>query len=170
MTLRKSKKHKYVSIGLFFVSLVFKTSDSIFLRLNNYLFKILIVGDSGVGKSALLKQFTQSFKNVIRTWIEEIKSASVKPANCVLVGNKCDLEGNERVVPREEGELFAKAHNMIYIETSAKSGENVEDLFHQSAKEIKNDFDRGIPLTSKPQVNIIKSHPTGKPLLKTCCN
>ena len=43
----------------------------------------------------------------------------------LLVGNKNDLKF-EREVTTEEGQEFADKHNLIYFETSAKSGDNVE--------------------------------------------
>ena len=48
-----------------------------------------------------------------------------------LVGNKSDLVNN-RVVSREEADNFAKDHNLPYIETSAKEGVNIEELFENS--------------------------------------
>lgn len=46
----------------------------------------------------------------------------------LLVGNKNDLKF-EREVTTEEGQEFADKHNLIFFETSAKSGDNVESSF-----------------------------------------
>jgi len=46
----------------------------------------------------------------------------------LLIGNKNDLKF-EREVTTEEGQEFADKHNLIFFETSAKSGENVESSF-----------------------------------------
>jgi Ras-related protein Rab-2A len=46
---------------------------------------------------------------------------------CILIGNKSDLE-NKRQVSKEEGERFAKDNNLIFLETSAKTSQNVEDV------------------------------------------
>lgn len=46
----------------------------------------------------------------------------------VLVANKIDLE-QERVISTEKGKELAKNLNLAYLETSAKTGENVTKLF-----------------------------------------
>lgn len=54
----------------------------------------------------------------------------------LLVGNKIDL-GEERVIPKEEGEVFAKANRLLgYIEISAKTGEGCEGMFESLAENI----------------------------------
>ena len=57
--------------------------------------------------------------------------------NCIvmLVGNKVDL-ADRRCVSREEAEEFARTHDMEYLETSAKKGTNIEEVFLRSATEI----------------------------------
>lgn len=41
-----------------------------------------------------------------------------------------------REVSYEEGEQFAKKNNMIFYETSAKSGKNIEEMFLVSVKDV----------------------------------
>nr|MDO8085947.1 Rab family GTPase [Candidatus Sigynarchaeum springense] len=72
----------------------------------------------------------ETFKHV-KTWMEEFKIVR-KPIPIVLVGNKIDLEG-AREVSKGEGEELAKELNLSYIETSAKEGSNVEEVFEMLA-------------------------------------
>ena len=74
-----------------------------------------------------------SFEN-ISSWIEECKNTAPKSILMVLVGNKCDLDNRE--VTEEEGREFAEKNGMIFFETSAKTGKNVEELFKESVKVI----------------------------------
>lgn len=38
----------------------------------------------------------------------------------IIVGNKCDIPQNERVVSSEEGLLLAEKYKVSFLETSAK--------------------------------------------------
>ncbi|KAI7905695.1 P-loop containing nucleoside triphosphate hydrolase protein [Cokeromyces recurvatus] len=157
----------------------------------NYIIKYIIVGDSGVGKSCLLLQFTdkqfypgreltigvefgtrfikvadgkqiklqiwdtKAFEVLHKVIIEEqqfmiyldekhlnmfrrdIRNHANPHTTIVLVGNKCDLNERHRQVTREEGEKFAKENDIpLFIETSAKSAENVEKVFAEAAENI----------------------------------
>ena len=51
----------------------------------------------------------------------------------ILVGNKCDLNEN-RQVSKERGKQLADSYGIPFIETSAKSNENIEKLFVDSTK------------------------------------
>ena len=60
----------------------------------------------------------------------------------VLIGNKVDLEDN-RQVSYEEGSVFAEKNGMLFFETSAKTGKNIEEIFLKSSMEIAKKIDSG---------------------------
>jgi len=64
-------------------------------------------------------------------WISSIKKSVKKTIPMILIGNKADLE---RDIDREEAEDLAKRLNCVYMETSAKTGANVEVAFESIAK------------------------------------
>lgn len=158
-----------------------------------YLFKFIIIGDTGVGKSCLLLQFTdhrfrndhdltigvefgcailtikdrplklqiwdtsgqEKFKSLTRSyyrgaagallvydvtrrrsfdqvtrWLEEARQNGNPGLSIALVGNKTDLDSS-REVSESEGAKFAEDHGLLFIETSAKSGAQVDQAFSQ---------------------------------------
>ncbi|OAF67903.1 Ras-related protein Rab-19 [Intoshia linei] len=180
----------------------------------DYLFKLLLIGDSGVGKSCILLRFSdkvytdsyistigvdfkiRTFKledktvklqiwdtagqerfrtitnsyyrgaqgiiivfdvcdqetfNSVSTWLKEVKSYAVDNVRCLLVGNKID-DVEKRVVNYDTAKAFADEHKIEYFETSAKSGENVEESFIRLSTDIKNKLDR-IPVNTGNSTN-----------------
>ena len=96
----------------------------------------------------------------LEEWIQNIyDSVSIDEKVIFLVGNKIDSPN--RVVKREEAEAFAKNKNFRYFETSAKTGEGVEELFDELYNTIYN-------LNKKCENNVkednlkLKSGKTGK--------
>ena len=195
-----------------------------------YLFKNIIVGDDGVGKSCLLLQFTdkrfqpvydmtigvefgarqvavdekniklqiwdtagkESFRSITRsyyrgaagcllvyditrresfqhltTWVEDVRSHSNPNMTIMLVANKTDLAA-KRAVTREEGEQFARDHGLLFMETSAKTGSNVEEAFVALANKIHEKIELGVIDQADPEVEmkgvkIGTEHPAYRP-------
>ena len=75
-----------------------------------------------------------SFKRLTE-WIFELELYCKDEPVKLLVGNKCDLEEN-REVTKVEAMEFAKKHNILYMETSAHSGDEVEYAFEVVTTEI----------------------------------
>uniref|UniRef100_A0A9J2Q8D3 Uncharacterized protein n=1 Tax=Ascaris lumbricoides TaxID=6252 RepID=A0A9J2Q8D3_ASCLU len=169
----------------------------------HYQYRLILIGDSTVGKSSLLKYFTEGktaeiidptvgvdfyarvieikpgyriklqlwdtagqekFRSITRSyyrnsvgvivvydisnratfehvaqWLNEaeVNVGGPQPGQCVfqLVGHKADLNADRQVM-YEEGEYFAKYHRIKFIETSAVTGENVQEAFTMVAREI----------------------------------
>eukprot|EP00052_Salpingoeca_macrocollata_P004195 m.39891 g.39891 ORF g.39891 m.39891 type:complete len:208 (+) comp14049_c0_seq1:61-684(+) len=65
-------------------------------------------------------------------WIDDVRTERGQDVIIMLVGNKTDLT-DKRQVSSEEGEAKAKELNVMFIETSAKAGYNVKQLFKRVA-------------------------------------
>lgn len=75
-----------------------------------------------------------SFENVER-WIKEIKAMGDKSIYLVLVGNKSDLEPS-REVSVEEGQIKAQNNGIAFMETSAKTADNIDIVFDQLSHKV----------------------------------
>uniref|UniRef100_A0A3B3U0Z7 small monomeric GTPase n=1 Tax=Poecilia latipinna TaxID=48699 RepID=A0A3B3U0Z7_9TELE len=76
---------------------------------------------------------------ICQAWLTEIHEYAQQDVVLMLLGNKADATHN-RVVKREDGEKLAKEFGVPFMETSARSGLNVELAFTAVAKELKHRF------------------------------
>nr|XP_020475026.1 ras-related protein Rab-8B-like [Monopterus albus] len=164
----------------------------------DYLFKLLLIGDSGVGKTCLLFRFSEdsfnttfistigidfkirtieldgkrvklqiwdtagqerfrtittayyrgamgimlvydicnekSFEN-IKNWIRNIEEHASPDVEKMILGNKCDMT-DRRQVSKDRGEKLAIDYGVKFLETSAKSSLNVEEVFYTMGRDI----------------------------------
>ena len=76
-----------------------------------------------------------SFYNV-NEWIKEIKENNSEDSIIVLIGNKSDLS-KPRIIPKVLIEDYCKKNEIEnYFETSAKTGENVHEIFKNLLKQL----------------------------------
>jgi len=171
-----------------------------------YIFKYIIIGDSAVGKSSIMRQFVNNefedsrtstvgvefgtkqitigdnvavvqlwdtagqerFRSVTRqyyrgsacallifdisrrntfasltNWLSDAKNYTNPHTQFVLVGNKADLK-DQRHVSHEEAQKFAQDNKIPYIETSAKTRDNIEEVFTMTAKKIFQNIETGV--------------------------
>ena len=73
--------------------------------------------------------------NSVSTWIEDFKNQSPTTVSIILVGNKSDLN-DRRQVNTEEGQELANKLGIQFYEISAKTGDNVNEIFYNSVDEI----------------------------------
>ena len=80
----------------------------------------------------------KSYDN-IKKWINEIKEEISENVTIVLIGNKIDNE-KERKISKEQGEKLANDYNVSFFETSAKTGQGVnESVFYLVQKILESD-------------------------------
>ena len=180
-----------------------------------YIFKLILIGNSGVGKSSILnrymnKTFEDSYKCTIGVdflmksieingktvklqlwdtagqekyksmvasyyrganvafvvfdltnhesfdslplWIENYYRNGPEQKNIILIGNKKDMI-DDRKVTQEEAELFSQTNNMMYFETSAKEGDNIEYVFTYAAEQLLEFYSNTEDVNLKRQIN-----------------
>lgn len=73
--------------------------------------------------------------NALEAWLSDARTLASPNIIILLVGNKRDME-DEREVTFIEASNFAQENELVFLETSAKSGENVEEAFLKCSKTI----------------------------------
>ena len=96
-----------------------------------------------------------SFDN-IREWVRDIKEEVNEKAILFLIGNKIDME-DQRKIPKEKGVELAEEFKIPFFEASAKSGENVDEVYkalYNKICEIYGDLERerGTKLIKKRKI------------------
>jgi small GTP-binding protein len=80
---------------------------------------------------------SESFDN-LKEWISSIKKNMEGKdifIPVIIIGNKIDME-DSRETSKEDAEKFAKENNYKYFETSAKTGEGVDDAIRELVIQI----------------------------------
>lgn len=187
----------------------------------SYIFKYIIVGDMGVGKSCLMHQFTdkkfiaecphtigvefaakiielddrkiklqiwdtagqerfravtrsyyrgaagvllvyditrKSTFNNITNWLTDARRLTNPNTVIFLIGNKADLE-EHRDVSYEEGKQLADEHKLMFVECSAKSGTNVDDVFIETARKVYREIQDGNVVLNSADGGILSKGP-----------
>ena len=117
--------------------------------------------------------------NSVQSWIDDCTKQTPRNILLLLIGNKNDLN-DKREVQYEEGAEFAKKRNMIFLETSAKTGNNIDNIFQRSVKQIdqniidnKYDLDNencGIRKGLKTESFVLSVEKAKEKKKKKCCN
>jgi len=80
--------------------------------------------------------------NSLTNWLSDARTLASPDIVIVLVGNKKDLEA-DREVTFLEASRFAQENELMFLETSARTGENVEETFLKCARKILSKIETG---------------------------
>ena len=106
-------------------------------------------------------------------WLRDLTNVKKEEVIFAVVGNKTDLD-DRREVNSNEGENYAKEHDFIFAEVSAKTGDGIEKLFDVILKEMLKKKSGYQPQPILPLLQNIKEQGFGgkiKPEVeeKNCC-
>jgi len=96
-------------------------------------------------------------------WIHNIEENANSEIPKFLIANKIDLTA-DRLIAKEMGEIYAKKHQLKYIETSAKTNTGINEMFYEMASQIN---ENGVDICNDSVVLKQESH--NKPKTSTCC-
>ena len=82
-------------------------------------------------------------------WIEELHKNADPNIVMALVGNKVDMT-DQRQISSEEAAKFAEENGLYYYECSAKTGENVREMFIEVMEKV--------PIFEKANFNVIEGN------------
>ncbi|XP_023665583.1 ras-related protein Rab-6A isoform X5 [Paramormyrops kingsleyae] len=101
-------------------------------------------------------------------WIDDVRTERGSDVIIMLVGNKTDL-ADKRQVSIEEGEKKAKELNVMFIETSAKAGYNVKQLFRRVAAALPG-MESTQDKNREDMIDIKLEKPPEQPVSETGCS
>uniref|UniRef100_A0A6I8N4W4 Ras-related protein Rab-6B n=1 Tax=Ornithorhynchus anatinus TaxID=9258 RepID=A0A6I8N4W4_ORNAN len=110
-----------------------------------------------------LNSFQQTSK-----WVEDVRTERGGDVIIMLVGNKTDLADKRQITP-EEGEQRARDLNVMFIETSAKTGYNVKQLFRRVAAALPG-MDSAPDRGKDHMIDIKLEKPPESPVLEGGCS
>ena len=113
---------------------------------------------------------TESFEN-LKFWINSIKT-NLGDKNIfipiIIVGNKLDME-DMREITKENADKLSKEYNYKYFETSAKTGEGVDDAFRDLVNQLLEKSDKFEEERNERNSVKINENQEDNPKKKGCC-
>ena len=113
---------------------------------------------------------SESFDN-LKFWISSIKTNLFEKnifIPIIIIGNKIDLE-DMRDISKDVASAFAKENNFKYFETSAKTGEGVDEAFRDLVNQALANLDKNEEGTIERKSIKIEENKADKQKKKGCC-
>ncbi|KAM0852141.1 hypothetical protein ACQ4PT_051957 [Festuca glaucescens] len=99
-----------------------------------------------------------------KKWVQELQAQGNPNTVMALAGNKADML-EARQVPVEEAKTYAQENGLFFMETSAKTAANVNDVFYEIAKRLLQGQQ-----TQNPQAGMVLSQrPTERMVSSSSC-
>jgi small GTP-binding protein len=167
------KKNTDTTIGVDFKSRIF--------QVDNIKFKIQIWDTAGQEKfrsicksyyrcgDAILLVFDLSNYETfydLRFWLQDISSGN-PDASVFIIGNKADLPN--KVVKKEDIDEFINENNLNYIECSAKTSDNIDNIFEQVIRNLYNKYKDDDTLEDKMNKSLLIKDEKRDKCFKGCC-
>ena len=113
---------------------------------------------------------SESFEN-LKFWINSIKS-NLGEKNIfipiIIIGNKIDME-DMRDITKEDASKFAKENNYKYFETSAKTGEGVDEAIRDLVNQVLANSDKNEAAKGERKSVKIEDNKDNNQKKKGCC-
>ena len=113
---------------------------------------------------------SESFEN-LKFWINSIKS-NLGEKNIfipiIIIGNKIDME-DMRDITKEDASKFAKENNYKYFETSAKTGEGVDEAIRDLVNQVLANSDKNEAVKGERKSVKIEDNKENNQKKKGCC-
>ena len=113
---------------------------------------------------------SESFDN-LKFWISSIKTNLFEKnifIPIIIIGNKIDLE-DMREISKDVASAFAKENKFKYFETSAKTGEGVDEAFRDLVNQVLANLDKSEEGTIERKSIKIEENKDDKQKKKGCC-